>query len=76
MAAVGVTFLVLMALRKRLRQKKFFSKIKEPNLLSFLDLVALGTVCDVVKLDNYNRIFVKNIIVYSSLAFIVAICFF
>jgi len=59
MAAVGVTFLVLMALRKRLRQKKFFSKIKEPNLLSFLDLVALGTVCDVVKLVHYNRIFVK-----------------
>jgi len=60
MAAVGVTFLVLMALRKRLRQKKFFFKIKEPNLLSFLDLVALGTVCDVVKLDNYNRTFVKT----------------
>ena len=60
MAAVGVTFLVLMALRKRLRQKNFFSKLKEPNLLSFLDLVALGTVCDVVKLDNYNRIFVKT----------------
>ena len=59
MAAVGVTFLFLMALRKRLRQKNFFSKIKEPNLLSFLDLVALGTVCDVVKLDNYNRMFVK-----------------
>ena len=59
MAAVGVTFLFLMALRKKLRQKNFFSKIKEPNLLSFLDLVALGTVCDVVKLDNYNRMFVK-----------------
>ena len=59
MAAVGVTFLFLMALRKGLRQKNFFSKIKEPNLLSFLDLVALGTVCDVVKLDNYNRMFVK-----------------
>ena len=59
MAAVGVTFLFLMALRKRLRQKNFFSKIKEPNLLSLLDLVALGTVCDVVKLDNYNRMFVK-----------------
>ena len=38
MAAVGVTFLLLMGLRKRLRQKNFFSEIKEPNLLSFLDL--------------------------------------
>jgi len=60
MAAVGVTFLVLMALRKRLRQKNFFSKVREPNLLSFMDLVALGTVCDVVKLNNYNRLFVKT----------------
>jgi single-stranded-DNA-specific exonuclease len=59
MAAVGVTFLFLMALRKKLREKNFFSKIQEPNLLTFLDLVALGTVCDVVKLNNYNRIFVK-----------------
>ena len=60
MAAVGVTFLFLMALRKRLRDKNFFSKNQnEPNLLSFLDLVALGTICDVVKLVNYNRTFVK-----------------
>ena len=60
MAAVGVTFLVLMALRKRLRQKNYFSKIQEPNLLTFMDLVALGTVCDVVKLNFYNKIFVKK----------------
>ena len=59
MAAVGVTFLFLMALRKRMRDKNFFSINKEPNLLSFLDLVALGTVCDVVKLINYNRLFVS-----------------
>lgn len=60
MAAVGVTFLFLMALRKKLREKNFFDQEKiEPNLLSLLDLVALGTVCDVVKLINYNRIFVK-----------------
>ena len=60
MAAVGVTFLFLMALRKKLRNKNFFgSALKEPNLLSLLDLVALGTVCDVVKLTSYNRIFVK-----------------
>ena len=60
MAAVGVTFLFLMALRKRLRELGIFNKkIIEPNLLAFLDLVALGTVCDVVKLTSYNRTFVK-----------------
>ena len=60
MAAVGVTFLFLMALRKKLRENNFFNnKRNEPNLLSFLDLVALGTVCDVVHLSRYNRAFVK-----------------
>ena len=60
MAAVGVTFLFLMALRKRLREQDFFTNnLNEPNLLSLLDLVALGTVCDVVSLANYNRTFVK-----------------
>ena len=59
MAAVGVTFLFLMGLRKRLREQDFFILVKEPNLLSYLDLVALGTVCDVVKLVSYNRMFVK-----------------
>ena len=60
MAAVGVTFLFLMGLRKKLREKDFFNKkIKEPNLLVFLDLVSLGTVCDVVSLKGYNRMFVK-----------------
>ena len=51
MAAVGVTFLFLMALRKELREHDTI-KQKEPNLLSYLDLVALGTVCDVVDLQN------------------------
>ena len=56
LAAVGVTFLFLMGLRKELREKNFFDyKKKEPNLSNFLDLVALGTVCDVVNLDLYNR---------------------
>ena len=61
MAAVGVTFLFIMALRKHLRKQNFFNaSIKEPNILSLLDLVALGTICDLVNLTSYNRIFVKE----------------
>ena len=60
LAAVGVTFLFLMYLRKKLRALNIFKNKKEPNLLSLLDLVALGTVCDVVELKNYNRLFVKK----------------
>ena len=59
MAAVGVTFLFLLALRKKLRISNYFTDTIEPNLFSYLDLVALGTVCDVVELVNYNRKFVK-----------------
>jgi len=60
LAAVGVTFLFLMYLRKKLRELNIFKNKKEPNLLAYLDLVALGTVCDVVELKNYNRLFVKK----------------
>tara|TARA_B100000401_G_scaffold425762_1_gene355736 strand:- start:46 stop:1233 length:1188 start_codon:yes stop_codon:yes gene_type:complete len=59
-AAVGVTFLFLMALRKRIRELKIFPHIKEPNLMSYLDLVAIGTICDVVNINNYNRSLVKK----------------
>lgn len=57
MAAVGVTFLLLVALNKRLREDGYFASRKQPNLLSLLDLVALGTVCDVVPLVGVNRVF-------------------
>ena len=60
LAGVGVAFHVLMALRQRCRIEGDFQRlnIQEPNLANFLDLVAIGTVADVVKLDAYNRIFV------------------
>ncbi len=60
MAAVGVTFLVLVALNKTLREKGFFNGGREPNLLEWLDVVALGTVCDVVPLKGVNRAFVRQ----------------
>ena len=59
MAAVGVTFNLLLALRKTLRDSGFFEDRKEPDLQTYLDLVALGTVADVVPLLEENRIFVK-----------------
>lgn len=55
-AGVGVVFLLLVALRKALRDRHFW-KGKEPNLLEHLDLVALGTIADQVPLIGLNRIF-------------------
>ncbi|GFZ85665.1 single-stranded-DNA-specific exonuclease RecJ [Rickettsiales bacterium] len=59
LAAVGVTFLFVVALNKRLREIGFFIDKTEPNLIDYLDLVALGTVCDVVSLTGLNRAFVS-----------------
>ena len=60
LAGVGVTFYVLSAVRAALRERGWFSTegIEEPNLGDALDLVALGTVADVVPLDRNNRILV------------------
>jgi len=62
LAGVGVAFYVLLALRARLREESWFilQNIKEPNLADYLDLVALGTVADVVPLDQNNRILVQQ----------------
>ena len=62
LAGVGVIFYVMNALRAELRQLGWFeeSGIIEPNMASFLDLVALGTVADVVPLDHNNRILVAQ----------------
>jgi single-stranded-DNA-specific exonuclease len=60
LAAVGVTFTLAMALRKRLRERGAFGDRRpEPNLKDALDLVALGTVADVVPLVGANRILVR-----------------
>ncbi|RXZ42746.1 single-stranded-DNA-specific exonuclease RecJ [Crenobacter cavernae] len=60
LAGVGVMFYVLMALRAELRQRGAFDGRAEPNLAELLDLVALGTVADVVRLDQNNRILVEQ----------------
>ncbi len=58
LAGVGVMFYVLTALRAELRQRGVFSEATQPRLDALLDLVALGTVADVVRLDRNNRILV------------------
>lgn len=60
LAGVGVMFYVLMALRAELRQRGAYHTQAEPKLAELLDLVALGTVADVVKLDQNNRVLVQQ----------------
>lgn len=61
LAGVGVMFYLMLALRAELRRRGAFAdKKKEPNLSALLDLVALGTVADVVRLDANNRILVQQ----------------
>lgn len=58
LCAAGMTFLFIVALNLRLRKKAFFKT--SPDLMSFMDLVALGTICDVVPLTGLNRAFVMR----------------
>lgn len=60
LAGVGVMFYVTLALRAELRKRGAFENTPEPNLASLLDLVALGTIADVVPLDANNRILVAQ----------------
>ena len=60
LAAVGVTYLLIVALNRSLREADFFTNKAEPNLVALLDLVALGTVCDVVPLTGLNRALVRQ----------------
>jgi single-stranded-DNA-specific exonuclease len=58
LAAVGVTFMVVIALNRELKRRGWFKTSPEPDLMALLDLVALGTVADVVPLVGLNRAFV------------------
>lgn len=60
LCAVGVTFLLCAALRRALRDIGWFATRREPNLKSYLDLVAIGTVADVVPLTQANRLLVRT----------------
>ncbi len=61
LAAVGVTFLLVVALNRALREAGWYGAARpEPDLRDWLDLVALGTVCDVVPLTGLNRVFVAQ----------------
>jgi len=60
LAAVGVAFLLVVALNRALREAGWYEGRVEPDLLQWLDLVALGTVCDVVPLTGINRALVAQ----------------
>jgi single-stranded-DNA-specific exonuclease len=59
LAGVGVVYMLLIALRKHLRESGYWDRIPEPNLKSACDLVALGTVADIVPLLSENRVFTQ-----------------
>ena len=60
LAGVGVMFYLMLALRAEFRKRGTYTNKAEPNLGTLLDLVALGTVADVVKLDDNNRLLVQQ----------------
>lgn len=62
LAGCGVVFYLMLAFRRFLREQNYFmqAQIKEPNMAELLDLVALGTVADLVQLDKNNRILVAQ----------------
>ncbi|MCW5622459.1 MAG: single-stranded-DNA-specific exonuclease RecJ, partial [Burkholderiales bacterium] len=60
LAGVGVMFYAMLALRSELRRRGAFASRPEPNLAGLLDLVALGTIADVVRLDHNNRVLVEQ----------------
>lgn len=59
LSAAGVVFLFLIGLQRELRNLGFFENLKEPNLIELTDIVALGTLCDVMDLRGINRALLK-----------------
>ena len=66
LAAVGVTFLLVVAVNRCLRRSGHFDTRDEPDVLGLLDMVALGTVCDVVPLQGLNRALVRQGLVLAA----------
>ena len=60
LAGVGLSFYLTAGIRSAMRKKNLFSNGKEPNLKEYLDLVAIGTVCDMAPLHGTNRILVRT----------------
>lgn len=62
LAACGVTFMACVAINNKLRVNGFYKAqdMPEPNLMELLDLIALGTVCDMVPLHGVNRLLVRS----------------
>lgn len=60
LCAAGVVFFLIISINRNLKKNNFFVDFEPPNLLKLLDLVALGTICDLVKLDLVNRALVKQ----------------
>jgi single-stranded-DNA-specific exonuclease len=60
LCAAGLVFMCIVAINRLLRDTNFYEKVPEPNLIDYLDLVTLATVCDVVELTELNRAFVST----------------